>query len=133
MSPERKWKRGDEYWALWIGGEDDHYFARFEGHVIKVHENIVWLSSGSWRYRNEGLPFKSQRAARAFIDRHPILEKLGPAAPSTNADVAPASGFQLQEDRRVPTVARRAPRFSPALELHAKRLRPGSCNAKHEA
>lgn len=69
--PQRCWRVGDDYWALWIEGDHQRYFPVREGTVTRVESDVVRLSTGSWRYIDEGLPFLSRASAVAFIERHP--------------------------------------------------------------
>ena len=78
MLPRRVWKPGDEYWALWIRAEDRRYFPMFEGRVVAVNGDVLELSSGSWRFVDEGFAFASLTAARSFIDAHPFASSFSP-------------------------------------------------------
>jgi hypothetical protein len=75
MLPQRTWNAGDEYWALWIRAEDRRYFPMFEGRVVAVKGHVIELSSGSWRYVDEGLAFASLAAARSFVVAHPYAPR----------------------------------------------------------
>jgi len=74
MKPRRDWKIGDDYWALCIRGDQQRYFPVFQGTVTRVERDTIRLSTGSWRYIDEGLPFLSQASAVAFIEQHPLDE-----------------------------------------------------------
>ena len=58
-------------------GEDSRYFPMFEGRVALVDGDVVRLSNGSWRYRDEGLAFRTLIEARAFV----VTQPFAPAAP----------------------------------------------------
>jgi hypothetical protein len=85
MQPRRSWQLGDEYWALWLHGDHGRHFPVFEGHVTRVGERTVGLSTGTWRYVDEGLPFNSRAEADAFIEKHSVGEELPAVATCGNA------------------------------------------------
>ena len=78
MQPNRSWKAGDEYWALWISAEDGHYFPVCEGIVVGADARIVQLAGGAWRYVQEGLPFTSREAAMRYIEQLANARQRGP-------------------------------------------------------
>jgi hypothetical protein len=50
----------------------------FEGHVLGVEENVIRLSTGTWRYHDESLAFTSLLEAICFIEAHPMARPAEP-------------------------------------------------------
>lgn len=51
----------------------------FEGHVSVIDAAVVRLSTGTWRYHDEGLAFTSLADAQAFVASQPSAAPFSPA------------------------------------------------------
>ena len=94
MEPQRTWAKGDVYWALWVDATHRKYIAVLTGTVESSDSRVVRFRGGAWRYIDEGLPFKSQAAAREYIRNNPL-----------DSDEAPPSGVVSRTSAAKPTDA----------------------------